>query len=81
MSDIIANRIREIALEFCSDYPDVTTTDTLDLLWAIESTLRGWDGAINGWSKICNKLAEKAGITKEQVIVMWDQILKDGSDA
>jgi len=78
--DFVTKRIRRIALEFCSDYPKVETTDTLDLLWAIESTLRGYLGAIEEWSKVCKALMKKAGITDMQMVVMWDQLVKDVRD-
>jgi len=69
----ISQRIREIATKFCAEYPNVHATDDLDLLYAIESTLEGWDAALEDWRKMCYILAEKAGIDNDQLCILWEQ--------
>ena len=55
----IENRIKEIALKFCADYPNIENCNTLEQIYAIECTLQGWNTALDDWGKV----AVKKGIT------------------
>ena len=66
MSAIIEERIKEIALKFCADYPNISICHPYEQLYAIEATLAGWSNALDDWAKI----AAMKGITEKDFDVL-----------
>lgn len=71
--NIISSRIKEIALENNSDYPNVADVTPLEQLWSIESALKGTLAANGDLHAMLEILRLRCGLTKEQVVEIWDK--------
>ena len=67
------DRIREIAVEMCPDYPNVKECPIFECLWAIHESFKVTVEACNDWRKVATKLNGNTPLTVEQ----WHELLKD----
>lgn len=66
--EAFVSRIKDIAIEFCNDYPGVGTCNPLEQLYAIEESFKGIDAANTDLHQIIMKLRSKLGMTLEEYI-------------
>lgn len=72
----LTDRIREIAIKNCGDYPGIETCSAWEMLYAIECAIIGTSQACDDWSKAVKKLGSKIGMTNEE---LYNFLVKDES--
>jgi hypothetical protein len=66
MQEVLASRIKSIAVKHCACYPSINEKDALEQLYAIESTLEGVMLANTDCRDVIETLCERYGISWEQ---------------
>ncbi len=67
----LIDRIGEIALKHCADYPDIKAKAPFEQLYAIESTLAGIEAANRDCHAIIRILGKRCGMTPAEVADLW----------
>lgn len=73
----IDERIEDIALKYCKDYPDIKTVDSYERLWAIECAIGGCRDANRDLHSVIAKLQIKYGIGIEEIFELSDLARKE----
>lgn len=63
----IDERIEDIALKYCKDYPEIKTTDSYERLWAIECAIGGCRDAVGDWHKLVQVLQKRYNIAQKEL--------------
>lgn len=71
-TQLLEDRIDEVALELASDYPEIRYAKPLEQFWAIEQGYRGTLAANKDLHLLIDMLREKLGWTKLQVVEFWE---------
>ena len=66
-------RINEIALKYCADYPDIKNKTAYEQLYAIESTLSGTMQANEDCHKMILLLGKKLNMTPDNIYNLWNR--------
>lgn len=72
-------RINEIALDHCKDYPDIKNAAPFEQLYAIESVLIGSQQANEDCHKFILFLRNKLNMSAEEAVKEWETALKEES--
>lgn len=72
---LIEKRIKEIATNFCSEYPNINNCNSYEQLYAIESYLQGITEANNDCHKVINILQEKENLSDADIVEMFEKIM------
>ncbi len=64
---VIPNRINDIAMENCADYPNIENETLLGKLWAIEQTHKGTELANADLHRIIKRIREDKNIGDEEI--------------
>ena len=67
----ILDKIKKMAMDIAPDYPNVSTAEPWEQLWAIRSSYEGCSLANGDCHKLINKLREKLGWTEKELIDFW----------
>lgn len=70
----IEERIKEIAVDNCPDYPNVGNVEPFEHLWAIESSLKGITSANDECHQMIKRLAQKCNMSMEDVCSLWEEM-------
>lgn len=63
---LLKDRIREIALKHCAEYPDIDSCGSQERMWAIEATLDGLRLAVSDWATLATNMSDAFDITIEE---------------
>lgn len=63
----ISDRIHEIAVDNCPDYPNIANVPLFEQLWAIETTLKGTSMACDDWLNFTRYLFKKYNIPESEI--------------
>lgn len=67
----LEDRIKEIAIKYCGDYPDLEKVQPFEHLWAIECTLNGIGLANEDCHRFIKHLGSKLGLNTEELYDEW----------
>lgn len=70
-------RIKEIAVKLCGDYPNIQGCGSFERLWALESSLEGTNQAIEHWVLLVEKLKSKFGISSEIILQISKEVMEE----
>ena len=68
-------RIEEIAVKLCPDYPDVKTISSYEQLWAIEQGYLGTRSACEDWHDLVKILQENYKIPEKEIVEISKNLL------
>lgn len=77
--DTFFEHLKEKAVALAPDYPNVSNVNHWEHLWALTSSLEGTDGANQDCHKIIDKLRERLGMSKMDVVELWDELKKEST--
>lgn len=63
----LQDRIKEIAIKHCAEYPEITTVKPWEQLHAIELSLKGLSDACEDWMKVLKALQKKFGFINDEL--------------
>jgi hypothetical protein len=72
----IEEKINEIALKYCPDYPRISEIESWEQLYAIESELIGINLANEDCHKMIKYLAKLLGYTMDDLFEIWSLVMK-----
>lgn len=70
-------RIEEIAVKLCPDYPDIRTISNYEQLWAIERGYLGTKAACEDWYNLVKILQERYNIPQEELEEISINLLRE----
>lgn len=70
----LSDRLKEIAIKHCSDYPNIEIAHELEQLYALDCALDGIKKACEDWSKFTKEIQRRYNIPENDLTLLWSEI-------